>query len=44
MRSALVVLACVLPPLALLLARMPRHALLSLGICAATVLGIGARC
>jgi uncharacterized membrane protein YqaE (UPF0057 family) len=41
MRSALVVLACILPPLALLLARMPGQALLNLGICAATIFSLG---
>lgn len=39
MHSALVVLACILPPLALLLARMPGHALINLVICVGAILG-----
>ena len=41
MHSAPVVLACILPPLALLLARMPGHALVNLAICAGAILGSG---
>ncbi len=41
MRAALVVLACILPPLALLLARMPRQAAINLAICVGAILGSG---
>jgi hypothetical protein len=41
MHGALVVLACILLPLALLLARMPGQALLNLAICAGAILGSG---
>jgi len=41
MRASLVVLACILPPLALLLAKMPGQAAINLAICAAAILGSG---
>lgn len=41
MRAALVVLACILPPLALLLARMPGQAAINLALCVGAILGSG---